>query len=91
MNLSSFKGPNYHLIEQKETEATILLRKLQVQQDVYEHCSRVANFGVEIAKELKLSLQEQVQVGIVGLFHDIGKLSLPTYLFKEEFHWYQES
>jgi HD-GYP domain-containing protein (c-di-GMP phosphodiesterase class II) len=44
----------------------------------YDHSNRVAEFAVEIGKELGLAAGEIVRIRRAGLLHDIGKLSVPN-------------
>ncbi|MEW6607663.1 MAG: HD domain-containing phosphohydrolase [bacterium] len=43
----------------------------------YGHSERVAEYSVEIAKRLGWSVQEQEEVQLAGLLHDIGKIGIP--------------
>lgn len=68
-----------------EPEATTLLTTLQLRPELFQHCLRVANFAVEIAREMGLPSQSQEEVWITGLFHDIGKVAIPPeVLLKKE-------
>jgi putative nucleotidyltransferase with HDIG domain len=44
----------------------------------YQHSSRVAEFSVEIGRELGLAAADLVRIRRAGLLHDIGKLSVPN-------------
>jgi len=44
----------------------------------YHHSNRVAEFAVEIGRELGLDDTEIVRIRRAGLLHDIGKLSVPN-------------
>src|SRR5882672_10343906 len=44
----------------------------------FDHSKRVAEFAVEIGKELGLAAAEIVRIRRAGLLHDIGKLSVPN-------------
>ena len=44
----------------------------------YDHSNRVADFSVEIGRELGLDEREIVRIRRAGLLHDIGKLSVPN-------------
>jgi putative nucleotidyltransferase with HDIG domain len=65
----------------QETEATALLIRLQLYPELFEHCLRVANFAVEIARDMGLPNQIQEEVRITGLFHDVGKVVIPQEVF----------
>lgn len=43
----------------------------------FHHCLSVAILSIAIAMELGLSKQEQYEIGLAGLLHDIGKVSIP--------------
>jgi hypothetical protein len=45
--------------------------------DTEGHSDRVARVGVEIAREMGLSQDEQSNVYLAGLLHDIGKVGVP--------------
>lgn len=66
------------LLEIQEAEATELLNRLQFRTDLFEHGLRVANFAVEIAREIDLSSQTQEEIRIASIFHDTGKLFIPN-------------
>ena len=44
----------------------------------YHHSNRVADFAVEIGRELGMAEGEIVRIRRAGLLHDIGKLSVPN-------------
>jgi putative nucleotidyltransferase with HDIG domain len=44
----------------------------------YQHSNRVAEFAVEIGRELGLDQMDIVRIRRAGLLHDIGKLSVPN-------------
>ena len=44
----------------------------------YQHSNRVAEFAVEIGRELGLDETDIVRIRRAGLLHDIGKLSVPN-------------
>lgn len=69
--------PYETLLGSDETQAIEILIKLQHNQELYEHCSRVSKFSVLIAREMGLPLKSQEEIRIAGLFHDLGKLFLP--------------
>lgn len=48
------------------------------------HSNRVADFSVLIGKKLGLSEEELNKLYIGGLFHDIGKISIPDNILKKE-------
>ena len=54
-----------------------LFKCLERDRELYEHCSRVSKFAVLIAEEMGLSAESQKEIQIAGLFHDVGKLSIP--------------
>lgn len=75
---------NNIILGTRETEAVKILNSIQFRPDIFEHSLRVANFAVEITRELDLPTQTQEEVRIASLFHDIGKLSIPnTLLYKK--------
>ena len=42
-----------------------------------EHCSRVADLSVKIAKEMNRSGREIESLKIAGMLHDVGKIAIP--------------
>lgn len=86
-NLSVIYRP---LLEIQEAEATELLNRLHSCTDLFEHGLRVANFAVEIAREMDLSSQNQEEIRIASLFHDIGKLFIPNAILHKKFLTSQE-
>ncbi len=72
------------LLGTQDTEATMLVNRLQLCPELYGHGSRVANFAIEIAREMGLSLQSQEQIKIGGIFHDIGKLYIPNNILESK-------
>ena len=54
------------------------------QENMYYHALNVSTLSMLLAKNLKLS-EEQIQlVGFGGLFHDIGKLRLPSQILRKK-------
>lgn len=51
--------------------------------DTYGHCHRVADLAQAIGAEMGLSYQERVEVYLVGLLHDVGKLFTPDAVLKK--------
>lgn len=86
-NLSVIYRP---LLEIQEAEATELLNRLQFRTDLFEHGLRVANFAVEIAREIDLSSQTQEEIRIASIFHDTGKLFIPNAILHKKFLTSQE-
>ncbi len=49
----------------------------------YHHSQLVSNFSTQIAKELKLSMEESFDVKRAALLHDIGKLAIPNAILQK--------
>lgn len=56
----------------------ILSQLKEHDQGTYEHCKRVSNMCLELAKEMNLNILDQAVVMYAGLLHDVGKLQVPT-------------
>jgi putative two-component system response regulator len=54
------------------------LANAQEAKDIYTqgHSIRVAYMAIQVARELKLSLEEQSRLRLAGLIHDIGKIGI---------------
>lgn len=70
--------PYKTLLGTDESQATELLISLQSNPELYDHCARVSKFSVLIAREMELPAKRQEEIRIAGLFHDVGKLSIPV-------------
>jgi putative nucleotidyltransferase with HDIG domain len=64
---------------------TTMLRTLMsaCDDDTYEHSYRIALVAQEVARGLKLSLEEVGLVYLAALLHDIGKVSIPRAILKK--------
>ena len=49
----------------------------------HEHLHRVRTYAIEIARELKLSAEEQDALRAAALLHDIGKLAVPDHIINK--------
>jgi putative nucleotidyltransferase with HDIG domain len=56
------------------------------EKDLYTqaHCQRVAHYAMRLARRLGFSRQEIRNIGIGGLFHDVGKLALSDRIFSNQ-------
>ncbi len=69
---------NNSVLNVLDSKANELLIQLQNNPRVYEHCSRVSKFAVTIAAKMGLPTHSQEQIRVASLFHDLGKLYLPS-------------
>lgn len=46
--------------------------------ETYEHCVRVSEMALQVAKELGESAEQQVLAAYSGLLHDVGKMKIPV-------------
>ena len=53
---------------------------------IRSHSSRVTNYALQIAKDLKLSVQEMDVMRIACLLHDIGKIGIPDAILTKKGH-----
>jgi putative nucleotidyltransferase with HDIG domain len=49
----------------------------------YQHCVNVAILSISMGTRLGLSKQQLSQVGVAGLFHDIGKVRIPNKILQK--------
>ena len=49
----------------------------------YQHCVNVAILSISMSTRLGLSKQQLSQVGVAGLFHDIGKVRIPNKILQK--------
>jgi len=65
-------------------EISLLLKRLwQKDAYTYDHCHRVADLSQWLGQYAGLSNQERVEIYLVGLLHDIGKLMTPDDVLKK--------
>lgn len=49
----------------------------------YQHCVNVAILSISMGTRLGLSKQQLSQIGVAGLFHDIGKVKIPNKILQK--------
>ena len=49
----------------------------------YQHCVNVAVLSISMGARLSLSKQQLSQIGVAGLFHDIGKVRIPNKILQK--------
>jgi putative nucleotidyltransferase with HDIG domain len=49
----------------------------------YQHCVNVAILSISMGTRLGLSKQQLSQIGVAGLFHDIGKVRIPNNILQK--------
>lgn len=49
----------------------------------YQHCVNVAILSISMGTRLGLSKQQLSQIGVAGLFHDIGKVRIPNRILQK--------
>lgn len=83
-----------HELEQEFFEALSVLTLTLKAKDpqLYEHCRRVQEITHFLTQALRLPQAESIAIELAGLFHDIGKISIPndvlqkaSYLTSQEF------
>lgn len=62
-----------------------LLNVHSINNSFYAHCTNVAVISYVLARWLHLSEDDQRMAAVCGLFHDIGKILLPTSVFKNTY------
>jgi diguanylate cyclase (GGDEF)-like protein/putative nucleotidyltransferase with HDIG domain len=79
---------NNKLIESKSTRSSIIasLRKTLEEKthETEEHCSRLKNLMMEIARELGLSEVQLYEFELLGILHDIGKVAIPDQILEKQ-------
>ena len=63
--------------------SAVLKRLWQKDPYNYNHCHRVADLAQWIGQFLSLSNQERVEIYLVGLMHDVGKIFTPDNVLKK--------
>ena len=61
----------------------LILNSNKEQESLYYHSLNVATLSMMLAKNLQLSAEQIKTVGIGALFHDIGKLKIPTQILRK--------
>lgn len=70
--------PVFKFISKAIQDLTLISRQVQ-DKDMYthEHCNRVGEYSVKIAKGMNLSREKVDDITFASLFHDIGKIDVP--------------
>lgn len=78
---------NNKLVESKSTRSSIIesLRKTLEEKthETEEHCRRLKNLMLEIARQLGLSEVQLFEYELLGILHDIGKVAIPDNILEK--------
>jgi diguanylate cyclase (GGDEF)-like protein/putative nucleotidyltransferase with HDIG domain len=78
---------NNKLVESKSTRSSIIesLRKTLEEKthETEEHCRRLKNLMLEIARQLGLSEVQFYEYELLGILHDIGKVAIPDHILEK--------
>jgi diguanylate cyclase (GGDEF)-like protein len=78
---------NNKLVESKSTRSSIIasLRKTLEEKthETEEHCSRLKNLMLEIARRLGLSDVQLYEFELLGILHDIGKVAIADHILEK--------
>lgn len=74
---SLFQKSNTQIKENMEHTVNALKKIIQVKDEgLLQHSLRVSEHAVQVARQMKLSVQRQQNLEYAGLFHDIGKIAI---------------
>lgn len=70
--------PVFHYLSSSIDDLTKILKQVELK-DMYtfNHCKRVKDYSLKVAKKLFISRERLEDLGFAALFHDIGKIHVP--------------
>ena len=79
--------PLFQFLSSTINELSGIMKKVQIK-DMYthNHCKRVKDYAVKIALKLHISKEGQEKVAYAALFHDIGKINVPSEILNKPGH-----
>jgi len=73
-------SPAWHFAQSLQIVAKLVGSDEAYSKMVIEHSKRVAASAVNVAKKMKLSSDERMQIASAAILHDIGKIGMPSSL-----------
>ncbi len=76
--------PIFHLIGDKMKQMHVLNSDLDIKDSYTKgHSERVHKYSLDIALEMGLDREIMLKIALAALFHDVGKIDIPTYILKK--------